>query len=349
MADNQYVAYVGTYTHGSSIGIHLYDMDIENGLMKERKVIPINNSSHITKSRNGKFLYSIADEGVEAFKILPDGDLEKINKASINGMRGCYLSTDLEDKYLLVSGYHDGKITVLSLTEDGSIKGITDERFHKGLGSVAERNFRPHVNCAVVTPDNKYICAVDLGVDHVKIYRLNQGLGTIKLVDFVRCPLNSAPRKILFSNDGRFAYLISELSNTIDVYFYDGKGKNPVFLPVQRVSTLGKGRDDTCAASALKFSPDGSYLLCSNAGENNVTAFKVDKESGKLEKIFSLPISGEYPKDIEIFPDNRHIMSLNHESNTITLFRIDYEKGTIVLNGAPLKIETPNCALVSQL
>ena len=38
-----------------------------------------------------------------------------INHASINGMRGCYLSTDYEDKYLLVAGYHDGKLTVLRL------------------------------------------------------------------------------------------------------------------------------------------------------------------------------------------------------------------------------------------
>ena len=34
----KYVAYVGTYTHGSSIGIHLYDVDVEEGTLTERKV-----------------------------------------------------------------------------------------------------------------------------------------------------------------------------------------------------------------------------------------------------------------------------------------------------------------------
>ena len=38
----KYVAYVGTYTHGSSIGIHVYDIDIEAGIMTEREVIPVN-------------------------------------------------------------------------------------------------------------------------------------------------------------------------------------------------------------------------------------------------------------------------------------------------------------------
>ena len=45
MSKDRYVAYVGTYTHGTSIGIHLYDVDVEQGLMKERKVVPLNNSS----------------------------------------------------------------------------------------------------------------------------------------------------------------------------------------------------------------------------------------------------------------------------------------------------------------
>ena len=53
---------------------------------------------------------------MEAYRILESGDLEKINEGGINGMRGCYLSTDYEDKFLFVGGYHDGKITVLRLS-----------------------------------------------------------------------------------------------------------------------------------------------------------------------------------------------------------------------------------------
>ena len=75
MAEKKFVAYVGTYTHGESKGIHIYDLDVEKGLMTERKVVPINNPSYIKKSHNGKYLYSIADEGVRSYRILPDGDL----------------------------------------------------------------------------------------------------------------------------------------------------------------------------------------------------------------------------------------------------------------------------------
>ena len=60
-----------------------------------------------------------------------------MNSASICGMRGCYLSTDKLDRYLFVGGWHDGKVTVMRLNEDGTIGEMTDEVFHKGIGSVA--------------------------------------------------------------------------------------------------------------------------------------------------------------------------------------------------------------------
>ena len=77
MSKDKYVAYVGTYTHGSSIGIHVYDLDVENGYMTEREVVPVNNASHVAKSNNGKYLYSIADEGVEVLLSGHHANIEK--------------------------------------------------------------------------------------------------------------------------------------------------------------------------------------------------------------------------------------------------------------------------------
>ena len=251
MDEKKYVAYVGTYTHGSSVGIHLFDLDVENGTMSERKVIPINNPSYIKMSHNGRFLYSIADEGVRSFTVLPDGDLEPLNCAGIEGMRGCYLSTDKDDKYLFVAGWHDGKVTVMRLNEDGTVGKMTDEVFHKGLGSVAERNFRPHVNCVNLTPDGKYLCAVDLGTDQIKIYKFDPRTGKIALFDLLFCELESAPRIIKFSRDGRFAYVISELKNYISVYSYDGS----VLLQY----AIGKSSTSFLSANTVKRVAAGAF------------------------------------------------------------------------------------------
>jgi len=348
MAKNKYVAYVSTYTQGDNHGIRIYDVDIDHGRFIEKDKVQITNSSYLAESHNRKYLYSITDMGVEAFKILPDGALEFINAASINGMRGCYVSTDYTDKYLFVAGYHDGKLTVLELNEDGSIGKITDEIYHKGMGSMANRNFRPHINCARMTHDNRYLLVADQGMDHVNVYSLDTLNGKMRLVDIIRSELESAPRHIKISKDGKFIYILHEQKCFIDVYEYEYKNNLPYFTKVQSQQVL-KWEYGTNAVSAFSFSTDYNYLLTSIAGDNSVAVYDVDQKTGKIKKNFMLPIAGEYPKDAEIFPNNKFLVSLNHETNSMTFFAIDLEAHTMVMNGKPMKVHTPNCIMFHKL
>ena len=345
------VAYVGTYTIGKSKGIHIYDVNVEDGSMVERKEVPVKNSSHLCLSANGKYLYSIADEGVAVFSILPDGDLEKINQIDISGMRGCYLTVGSRGKYLYVAGYHDGKVTMIHTHHNGRLGSENAGIFHRGIGSVAERNFRPHVSCVVTTPDDKFLCAVDNGIDQIKVYKIRKDTNSLKHEDTIRCKRESAPKIMKWSPDKKFAYLLYELTNTIDVMTYDPDKEDGHFVRVQRdVSVLSsKDEEGHDASSGLCFSPDGEYLFSSTAGDNIVTMFKRNKENGELTKLRSLPISGEFPKDIAVFPDGQHLVCVNHESNSITTFKIDYEKNLLIMKGKPCSVDMPNCILFKEL
>ncbi len=349
MAKEKYVAYVSSYTQEDNTGIRIYDVDMKNGRFEEKRRIEVSNSSYVTISKNKKYLYSITDLGVEAYLILPDGDLEKINHADINGMRGCYLSTDYTDRYLFVGSYHDGKLTVLRIHEDGSLGEITDQIVHKGLGSIAERNFRPHITCARMTHDNKYLLVADQGMDHVNVYSLDLVTGKVKLVDVIRSELESAPRHIKISKNGKYIYIVHEFKCYIDVYRYSEVKQQPSFEKIQTIDTCKRERGSLNAASALTFSDDYQYLLSSNAGDNSVVMYRAEEETGMLEQMFCLPISGEYPKDVAIFPNNKFLVSLNHESNDMTFFRVEPEKKTIVLNGPFLDVQVPNCIIIHKL
>lgn len=356
MADSKkkdkYVAYVSGYTFGNktNMGITIYDVDIAHGRMTPKDQIEITNSSYLSISHNRKYLYSITDFGVESYVINKDGSLKLLNKASINGMRGCYLSTDYDDKYLFVAGYHDAKLTVLRINEDGSVGEITDEIYHKGLGSIAERNFRPHLNCAKMTRDNKFLLVADLGMDHIVVYKLDHSNGKLRQIDIIHSEQESAPRHIKLSKDGRYIYIVHELKSYIDVYAYSlDKNDMPDFEKIQSISTLNDYHASVTSASALNISDDFKFMTSSNAGDNSVVVYSVNEKSGMLEKIVCLPVSGDYPKDATLFPDNKHLVSLNHESNTMTFFTVDVKKKTLVMNGPELTVDRPNCIIFYKL
>ena len=322
---------------------------MENGRFYEKEKIKITNSSYVTISHNKKYLYSITDFGVESYRIKEDGGLETINMGSINGMRGFYVSTDYEDKYIFVAGYHDGKLTVLRINDDGSVGEITEEIYYKGLGIVAERNFRPHISCAKMTRDNHYLCVADLGMDHTNVYRLDHTSGKLKLVDVIRSELESAPRHLKFSKDGTFLYIVHEFKNCIYFYTYKEERDNPFFEKIQSISTLNNYHAGGSTASALNLSDDYNYLCSSNAGDNSATIYKIDGKTGLLTKLLCLPVSGEYPKDVALFPDNRHLVSLNQDSGTLTFFTTNLEKGLLVMNGRELKVPQPNCVIFHKI
>ena len=118
---------------------------------------------------------------------------------------------------------------------------------------------------------------------------------------------------------------------------------------IQNIFTVRRDHKSNSAASDIIFANDGNNLICSNAGDNTATIYSVDKESGKIITLNSLPVSGDYPKYVCMFPDNKHLMSMNNEGNSITIFTVDYNKGLIVMNGKELKISRPNNMVIKKL
>jgi len=345
---NKYRAYVGSYTRGESKGIYMYDFSGDSPSFEKQGIVEITNPSFLTLSANGEYLYTNCDEGVAAFKVLEDGSLNYLNRHSVQGLRPCYLRVDSANEYLISAGYYDGKLTISRLNPDGTVGDVTDEVFMKSPGSVTSRNNRCHVNCALFTPDEKYILAVDLGMDQIKVYEFDRVRGTIALKDIIRCEIDSGPKHIIFSHDKKYIYLTHENANMVTEYAYSMESKGPKFEKLDQQSTLPpKFSEDNCAVT-LKITDDDQYLFVTNSGDNSVAIYRIDEEK-KMDKLCVLPVSGIYPRDIYLFPDGMHFASINQESDSITLFGVDYEKGYICMKGKPIHVPCPTCIAVKKL
>ena len=347
----RYVAYVGTYTHEKSVGIYVYDVDVENGVLTQRSVAPINNPSYLCVSHDGTRLYSIEDEGVAAFIIDENGDLTKMNSKWTGGMRGCYIEVDSKRRFLFVGGYHDGRVTVMSLNEDGSVGEVTDAIFHQGLAlSANERRIdHPKVSCVKLTPDEKFLLAADYGLNQIKVYRINYNTGKLALEDIIRPELDAMPRTIRFSKDAKFCYILMEGSNEIEVYTYnvDDRGE-PMFERIQVVKTLpNPGR--MCASTNLGVARDDKLIFVSIDGENTVSWFTRDAKTGKLTYQGETPSSGYFPKSISVLPGNEYYVVLNHDSNEMRAFKIFHKEKYALMKSRPIGINKPNCIRIHKL
>ncbi len=351
MSKERYVAYVGTYTHTNSVGIHVYDVDPDTGVFVERSVAPINNPSYLTISKNGKYLYSIADEGVAAFDIDENGDLIKKNQQWIGGMRGDFVEVDSQNRYLFVGGFHDGRVTMMRLQEDGSIGDIACGIFHQnyGLGDGSRHTDHAKVTCVKLTPDEKFLCAVDIGLNQIKVYEINYELGNLTLADIIRPEIDAGVREIGFSGDGKYMYALTSMNNSIEVYkYYVLKGKDPEFERIQTISVLKKP-DPNVGATSFTITEDEKYIFVGVDAMNGTTWLSRDAETGLLTYEGYTLNSGEFPKDIDILPGDKFLVVLNHDSSEIRTLCLNMEGGYALMKNAPIEVSKPNCVKVHKL
>lgn len=347
----KYVAYVGAYTMETAVGLHIYDVDPDTGVFTEKGVEPVSNASYVVLSSDGKFLYSIEDEGVCAFAVAPDGSLTKLNQHGIDGMRGDYLDVDSKNRYLFVGGYHDGKVTMLRLNPDGSIGDITCGIFHQtGVLGQGERHLdHAKVTCVKLTPDEKFLCAVDFGLNQIKVYRIDYKNGKLELDDIVRPELDAGARLLEFSKDGKFAYVLTSYANAIEVYRYSVKNDSAVFDQIQIAKAIPEKADENSALTNFSFSDDDSFLFVSVDAMNGVSWLKRNAKDGTLTLSGAMQTSGDFPKSLAPLPGGKYVAVLNHDTNEIRTFRVNYDENFILMQNAPVKIQKPNCIQILRL
>ncbi len=354
MSEKRYVAYIGTHTQDASGGIHILDLDMDGCSFTERKVVSASNPTDVLVANNGNYLYSTSDQGVNAYRILPDGDLEFLNSQWTGGMRGSYLETDPEDHFLFVAGYYDGRISVMHLNGDGTVGEIADGVFHQGMGvDETGRNYMPHVTCVKLAPYRKGIFAVDNGLDQVKVYDFDSQTGKLTFRGVVRCEINARPRLLRVDYEKELIYVLGEGSNRVCVYqppeIKPADGSREILEPVQKISTLGDDQRKNAASFGMDFTPDGNHLFVSNSVTNTVMVYDVDPETGLLSVNCSGSLSGEYPKAIAALPDNEHFVALGMNTGTVTTYRVNYEEHYFLMSARPLLIKQPNSIYIYDL
>lgn len=350
---DRYLVYIGTYASAENEGIYIYNLDIITGkLEKIDAVSGIENPSYLAMDKQLRYLYAVSEtedfEGknggsVSAYSIdEKTGGLRFLNSQPTKGKAPCHVCMDSMNKYLFVANYSEGTFTTYPLNIDGSIGAITNIITHEGFGPDKIRQEKSHVHYVTFTPEEKYLCAVDLGIDAVKLYSLDRVDGSLTEAKDLNIKLKpgSGPRHIEFHPNGEYAYIINELNSTIAVL------KSPSLEIIQTITTLPEGFIGESSPAAIHVANNGKFLYASNRGHDSIAIFSIDKDSGRLQLTSCCSTKGEYPRDFCIDPTGKYLIVGNQNSDTIITFEINQESGELKAVGEALKAEKPVCVKI---
>jgi len=340
---------IGTYTKGKSKGIYVYRFYAEKGRLEYLNEIDgVSNPSYLTVTDDNKFVYAVNENGkqgeVSAFKFNARlGKLEFINKQSSLGADPCYISVDKDRKNAFIANYSSGTIAVMPINKDGSLANGIQTMHDDGHGINKERQEAAHVHTAVLSPDEKYVLYTDLGTDKLHVTRYRPGKES-PLTDakppFVSVTPGDGPRHLVFSNDKKRVYLLTEMGSNIHVFDYDG-GK---LKEKQTISFLIPGFKGQTAGAAVHITPDGKFLYASNRLETNtITAFAINEETGELSQVDQISTFGKNPRDFAIDPNGNFLVVANQDSDSIFVYKINKETGKLNLLQGRLEIGNPVC------
>ncbi len=330
---SKYIAYIGAY----GAGIPVLSVDSQTGAMELLNIHRgFERPTYLKVSEDKRFLYACA--GLEEFAgtgrgalaaFAIDGEhLHFLNARPSLAGPPCYIMTDRQNQYIFAANYHEGTGIAYRLAADGSIAEAGEALRHNGRGPHPGRQEKAHVHCMELAPSEEVLYAVDLGIDTVKAYAVGQEgriLAPYQEADLHEAP-GAGPRHLVFSRDGRFAYLINELACTVSVWDVSTAAK-PVSL--QTLSILPESWRGENTAAAIKLSEDGTCLCCSNRGHDSLAIFAVDKTNGRLERMGFSPTLGRGPRDFEFVPGGRFILAAHQYTDTLVMHAFDAINGRL--------------------
>jgi 6-phosphogluconolactonase len=351
--------YIGTYTRSVPSntdpvgkGIYVYELDMQTGALTPlSETHGIDDPSYLAIDPAGRHLYAVSevggwDEGLcSAYAINREtGALTYINKQPTLGSISAQVSVDHNSRCVLVTNYWAGNgVLMFSIREDGGIAPATSAFQHQGSGPVQGRQESSHAHCVLADPTNTYAYVADLGTDQLVCYKLDLGAG--KLIPHeagtVTLPSGTGPRHFVFHPNGKFAYLIGELSSTVTVFTYDSA--NGTMREIQTISALPEGYTGNNDCSAIQITPDGSYLYGANRGHDSIVGYAVDAQTGKLTLVGHQSTLGKWPRDFNIDPTGTFLLAANQHSNTVVTFRIDRSTGNLQETGIVTNMPIPVC------
>ena len=346
--------------------LKVLECDAETGAAKiVQSVNGCEGTTYFQLSKDGKTLYSVVAEKVDnkSHGALVKFDVEnhRIGKmaklAELPCETPCHVALSPDESVMSVAVYWSGIYGVMALDErcatfgrdayPQASAGALETRPYQSaalpndaVGPRKDRQQKAFAHQTFYTPDGKLMGVCDLGCDRVNFYDYKKPGGL----------------------DGKFLFVVNELSSTVTSYavakgtpnlvgasFQDARGRlGEPSLPFKRIgkwSMLPEGcalKETETKAAAIKLTADGKILMASNRGHDSIVFFAVN-EDGTLTMKNVAKLTGKFPRDFELMPGEKFMVVGHKMSNEIQVYAFDREKCELKPVGEPIPCWRPLC------
>lgn len=336
-------AQAATFAYISSPGdgmITQYQLDEASGklsLVEQTKAGDMVNPMAITP--DGKVLFAalrVKPFQVVGFSIDPkNGHLSELSRGPLAESLA-YLSTDRSGHYLMGASYGADAVTVQAI-----------DKAYKPDEKIQTYKTGPHAHSVRTDPSNRFAYVGNLGSDHVLQYSLDAKTGALTPIGsgFVSVPAKTGPRHLAFSQDGKYLYVVGEMSGTVTAFAIDdttGALMQKSFangIPDRLKLVHGEARDASnndlkddptprIWAADLRLSPDGKLLFMTERTTSSVSAFAVDSATGAVSFLDNYPVEEKQPRNIAFSPNGKWLLVTGEKADKVGVYAVG-EKGAL--------------------
>lgn len=326
---------VGTYTDSTdSQGVYLYAFDQDDASFALLDTAAAGNPSMVIPGGNGMaysvgeyedgrqcaYCYRLTEDSIDCLYGLPtDGECSGSSPCNIAVAGGCAVTAN----------YGGGSLSAFPLgNEDGLLHPMSAQ-------FAPEKSDTSRMHCAVVSPDGNFLFATDLGHDAIYRFRIAAGAPLSEpetAYQFDR-EWHPGPRHLVFSADGRFAYLIHEKQDQFSVFAYqDGQ------LTHRNTQLAYDGAGH--GSADIHIHPNGQYLYTSHRlRQDGISIWRIDPADGSVTRIGYQP-TGIHPRNFAITPNGRFLLCACRDSHRIEIYRIA-EDGLLEPTGKQIELPAP--------
>jgi 6-phosphogluconolactonase len=316
--------YVGSGNWGGETGkIQVYSLDVEAAELELLQVLDAGGvAAFMARAPDGRHLY-VADEtkgSLSSFTIEPGtGRLTPQSQVRCAG-HPVYVALDAGARALLTCFFEEAKTEVVAIAPDGSLGA-----------SVCLVDSGRESHCTVFDPSRRFLFVPTRGDNWVAQYRYDAARQALAPNDPPRVSEapGAGPRHLTFHPNGRWVYLVNELSSTLSVYAMDDQ-RGTLTAVATGIDAAPPGLEKGSSAD-VHVHPSGRFLYLSNrqGDQSNIAIFALDEQTGRASLVGHEATRGRTPRNFALSPDGQLLIVGNQDSNAIAVFRVDTATGKL--------------------